>query len=203
MAEQANMICPSCQTFQPKAEICTNCGVVIAKVQKSVYGADTNTDSVSKETSKPPFPKMVMIVLIGIPIIGFILFTGSGGKNADNEVKSKTQQIDPIDQIAVVKPAVAENIQRTKVQSKLHSLKTMLYMYGTEGGMPPSNEQGLQALVKSGYLKKHEITDAWGNIFAYRLEWDKETPWGKEYKIYVHSKGPDGISGNADDVLMP
>ncbi len=70
-------------------------------------------------------------------------------------------------------------------------------------GNPPSNEEGLQPLVDKGYLSQPAITDEWGNIYEYRLEWGKETPWGKKYEIFVHSKGPDGISGNADDIGMP
>ena len=87
--------------------------------------------------------------------------------------------------------------------SQLQNLKTMLYFYTTDGGLPPSNEQGLQQLVDTRHLSQANITDVWGNTLVYRLEWGKETPWGKEYKIFVHSKGPDGISGNADDVMMP
>ena len=78
----------------------------------------------------------------------------------------------------------------------------MLYGHGIEGGEPPSNAEGLQALVDSGYLTQFDITDEWQNTFVYRLEWGKETAWGQEYKIFVHSKGADGISGNADDVAM-
>ena len=79
----------------------------------------------------------------------------------------------------------------------------MLYHYSMEGDHPPTNEEGLQPLVDRRYLSQSDITDEWGNAFVYRLEWGKETPWGKEYKIFVHSNGPDGMSGNSDDVAMP
>ncbi len=211
MAEQTNMICPSCETFQPKAEICNTCGVIIAKAQQAVSGGVQKP--VAQETSKPPIAKFAVILLIAIPVIGFVMFSGTDNVNETGNVtdsassnaseKTKTKKTDPIDQIAAFNPAVAENIRRTNVLSKLHSLKTMLYMFGTEGEEPPSNEEGLQALVDNGFLTQSTITDDWGNIFIYRLEWGKETPWGKEYKIYVHSKGPDGISGNSDDMMMP
>jgi len=207
MAEQPHMICPGCKTFQPKAEICNECGVIVAKVQQRINGAEIKP--AAKESSKLPVPKIVVILLIAIPVIGFIMFSGTDKVNETDSTsssaneKTKTEKKDPIDNIAAFNPAVAEKVRTTKVQSKLHSLKTMLYMYGTEGGEPPGNEEGLQSLVDSGFLAQPDITDDWGNIFVYRLEWGKETPWGKEYKIYVHSKGPDGISGNSDDVMMP
>ena len=150
-----------------------------------------------------------MILLVAIPVIWFVIYSGTDNVNETDSTssraneKTKTEKKDPIDNIAAFNPAVAEKVRTTKVRSKLQSLKTMLYMYGTEGGEPPGNEQGLQSLVDSGYLKQPDITDDWGNIFDYRLEWGKETVWGKEYKIYVHSNGPDGISGNSDDVIMP
>ena len=207
MAEQPHMICPSCNTFQPKAEICNKCGVIIAKVQQRINGAEIKPTA--QESSKPSIPKFVVILLIAIPVIGFVMYSGTdkvneidGTSSSANE-KTKTEKKDPIDKIAAFNPAVAEKVRTTKVRSKLNSLKTMLYMYGTEGGEPPGNEEGLQSLVDSGYLTQPEITDDWGNIFVYRLEWGKETVWGKEYKIYVHSNGPDGISGNSDDVMMP
>jgi len=197
MAEQPHMICPSCNTFQPKAEICNKCGVIIAKVQQKIDGA--SKEPATQESSKPSIPKFVVILLIAIPVIGFVMYSGT---DKVNEIDGASKK-DPIDKIAAFNPAVAEKVRTTKVRSKLNSLKTMLYMYGTEGGEPPGNEEGLQSLVDSGYLTQPEITDDWGNIFVYRLEWGKETVWGKEYKIYVHSNGPDGISGNSDDVMMP
>ena len=211
MAEQLHMICPSCNTFQPKAEICNKCGVIIAKLQQTINGAPKKP--AAQEISKTPIPKFVVILLIAIPVIGFVMYSGTDNVNVTGNTsdstsssaseKTKTKKTDPIDRIAAFNPTVAEKVRATKVQSKLHSLRTMLYMLGTEGGEPPSNEEGLQALADSGFLTQSEITDDWGNILDYRLEWGKETPWGKEYKIYVHSNGPDGISGNSDDVMLP
>jgi hypothetical protein len=149
-----------------------------------------------------------VISLIAIPCIGLIFYLATGSKNEtettnDAKEQQKKSEAKPIDRIAAVNPALANNVQRTQMASQLQNLKTMLYFYTTDGGLPPSNEQGLQQLVDTRYLSKANITDVWGNTLVYRLEWGKETPWGKEYKIFVHSKGPDGISGNADDVMMP
>ena len=208
MASQANMICPSCQIFQPRAVTCNSCGVVVAKVGKPAPSAGPR--STWSETSKTPRINLKVILLIALPVIGFIVFSGS--ENAE-EVDHTTDAVSsdvrdknkakPIDMIAAVNPRAAAHIQRTNVRSKLHALKTMLYHYTVEGDDPPTNDEGLQVLVDRRYLSQSEITDEWGNTFVYRLEWGKETPWGKEYKIFVHSKGPDGMSGNSDDVAMP
>lgn len=46
MSQGKNMICPKCQTFQPKAETCTNCGVVVDKLKPK-------TESVQTVAEKP------------------------------------------------------------------------------------------------------------------------------------------------------
>jgi type II secretion system (T2SS) protein G len=160
---------------------------------------------------KFPVAFIVVALLIVIPILGLVLFSGEDNKDNDSseevsstsEGKPEQTKMSDIDRIAAFNPGMANNIQRQQVLAKLHSLKTMLYMFGTEGDEPPSNEEGLPALVEKGYLKQGDITDEWGNTFEYRLEWGKEDAFWKEYKIFVHSKGPDGISGNADDIGMP
>ncbi|MBI2296798.1 MAG: type II secretion system protein GspG, partial [Betaproteobacteria bacterium] len=209
MAEQANMICPSCRTFQPRAEVCSKCGVVVAKVWDAQRGADRKSSV--PETRKRPWAKVGVIVLIAVPIIGFFIFSGTrsskeaGDKTAartsDEQKKGKT--LKSIDKIAAFNPQMAANVQRIQVLSKLQSLRTRFNIYEVEGGEPPSNEEGLQALVNKGFLRQADITDEWGNTFVYRLEWGKKTPFGQEYKIYVHSKGPDGIDGTSDDVMLP
>lgn len=49
MSQGKNMICPKCQTFQPKAETCTNCGVVVDKLRPK-------TESVRPVAEKPSRP---------------------------------------------------------------------------------------------------------------------------------------------------
>jgi len=154
---------------------------------------------------------ITVALLIVIPILGLVLYSGEDNKDRDtsenassaSEWKPEQKNMSDIDRVAAFNPGVANNIQRQQVLAKLHSLKTMLYMLGTEDDEPPSNEEGLPVLVDKGYLKQNEITDEWGNTFEYRLEWGKEDAFWKEYKIFVHSRGPDGISGNADDIGMP
>jgi hypothetical protein len=208
MASQTNMICPGCQIFQPRAVICNSCGIVVAKVGKPAPNAAPR--STGSETSKTPRVNLNVILLIGLPVIAFIVFSGSeNAEEVDHTTAAVSSDVsdknkpNPTDMIAAVNPAAAARIQRNNVTSKLHALKTMLYQYSMEGDDPPTNDEGLQALVERRYLTQSEITDEWGNTFVYRLEWGKETPWGKEYKIFVHSKGPDGVSGNSDDVAMP
>ena len=62
MADSSNMICPSCQTFQPKAEICSSCGVIISKVQ------DAESNKVQrpteKQASKASAMKIPAIILV-------------------------------------------------------------------------------------------------------------------------------------------
>jgi len=132
MAEQPHMICPRCNTFQPKAEICNKCGVIIAKVQQTINGAEK--PPVAQESSKPPIPKFVVILLVAIPVIWFVIYSGTDNINDPDSTsssaneKTKTEKKDPIDNIAAFNPAVAEKVRTTKVRSKLQSLKTMLYM---------------------------------------------------------------------------
>ena len=150
---------------------------------------------------------------MAIPVIGFIVFSGPNDVQDDDHGTAATSSAvsdnkeaikpSPTDRIAAINPGAAAHIRRTNVISKLHVLRTMMYQYTTEGDDPPTNDEGLQVLVDRGYLSQSDITDEWGNTFVYRLEWGKETAWGKEYKIFVHSKGPDGQSGNSDDIGMP
>lgn len=202
MTESSNMLCPNCGKFQQRAEICNHCGVVIAKVSTTSNDI-TERKTVEKESGNLPLAKIAVIALITITIIGYFVFPGDDTSDevaTSSTIDSNTGEKSQIDRIAAINPEIANNIHRTQVISKLHSLRTMLNMYSVEGNEPPSNEEGLQVLVENGFLTQSAITDEWGNLFAYRLEWGKETPWGKEYKIYVHSKGPDGISGNSDDI---
>ncbi len=207
MTAKANMICPSCQTFQPRAVTCEKCGIVVNKLAKTETPDRKPTVSTISESRGI---NKTLILLIAVPVIGFFAFSGSddagqtaNAKTSDVSDQNKVKQSNPTDRLAVIHPGAVAQIKNTAVRSKLHGLKTMLYQYTMEGAEPPTDEEGLQLLVDRRYLSKSEITDEWGNTFAYRLEWGKETPWGKEYKIFVHSNGPDGISGNYDDIGMP
>ena len=155
---------------------------------------------------------MIIALLIVVPVGGFFLFSGNEANEkvvsegtasvTSSTTKSDMNKKSNVDVIAAYDAGLANKIQRDKVISKLRALKTSLYMYGVDGAEPPSNEEGLQALVDKGFLQQQQIIDEWGNKFVYRLEWGKDDGFWKEYKIYVHSKGPDGISGNGDDISM-
>lgn len=210
MAEQANMICPACRTFQPRADVCSKCGVVVAKVWDAERGVERKSSA--PQTAQRPWPKRIAVIsVIAIPVVGFLIFSGTrSGKQAEDRTAPKTsdqqskgKELKSIDKVAAFNPQLALNVQITNVRAKLHALRTKLNFYLMEADEPPSNEQGLQALVNRGFLRQADITDEWGNTFVYQLEWGKKTPWMQEYKIYVHSKGPDGISGTSDDVMMP
>lgn len=197
MSENSNMICPNCKTFQHRAEVCNKCGVIIAKAS-NVANNVTEKELAKSATGKTLVVKLAVAVLIAASVIGFSLFSGAG---KDTAQKSK-DAMKPIDKVTAYNPAVADNIQRNNVLAKLHKLKTVLNMYLVQEEGPPSNEEGLQLLVNKAYLSQPDITDEWGRVFEYRLEWGEENAFEKKFTIFVNSKGPDGISGNSDDVGM-
>jgi len=216
MVVNSNMICPSCGKFQSRDIICESCGVIIEKAQNQV--------SVEKKEKIRPKAKnkISSIHILGASLLLFILVAAisvfsnkSTNNNEANNIKKtvttdnknskiKVSKKSDIEKIAAFNPEVANRIQQVQVGSKLRLLKTALHINNVEGFEPPSNEQGLQLLVDQGQLTQQEITDEWGNIFNYRLEWGKQSDiLGREYKIFIHSSGPDGISGTEDDIHMP
>lgn len=203
MAATANMICPACQTFQPRAEGCANCGVIIAKRKNPTYALGTQPVA-SSENKKAPAGFYVIALLVIIPVIGFFLFSGdeSADRSVSNNVATATPVTTDSNKKKMSAAGLANKLKRDKVISKLQQLKTSLHMFGVDGAEPPSNEEGLQSLVDKGFLQPQDIIDEWGNEYVYRLEWGKDDGFWKEYKIFVHSNGPDGISGNKDDIRM-
>ena len=208
MIAKANMICPGCQTFQPYAATCNTCGIVTAKVGQPARSA-AQKPTASAPSGGLEFNK-TLILLIAIPVIGYFAFSGSDdagptadAQSSDVSAQDKASKSSPTDRLAAIHPGAAAHMQRNNTKSKLHALKTALYAFSVEGDDPPTNEEGLQVFVDRRYLSESDITDDWGHKFVYRLKWGKETPWGKEYEIRVHSKGPDGVSGNHDDIGMP
>ena len=221
MSTSPNMVCPSCGTFQPRADICSKCGVVIAK--KTGAGKKPTAGPIPKPkpkpgvnpaarpaaktaTSKLPLALIIPAAIIAVIVLGYLVFSG-GDETDDSTIETtapaapaKTGSEAQIDRIAVVKPGVANELQRSQVQSKLHTLRTQMNLYLVENAQPPSNEEGLQSLVEKGVLTAADITDAWGNAYVYKLEWGEETALEKKYTIFMSSKGPDGITGNADDI---
>lgn len=204
--EAANMVCPNCHTFQPRAEACNECGVIIEKV------LNAGKTPVKKPVVADDTPKTNKLWLV--LLLSCVFFYYSKHKNGEEQevapaavtrpkAPSKTPEQEQPTAVAAVNPDIESNTQRDKVMAKLRALKSTLYRLHVEGRMPPGNEEGLQHLVDEGTLTQADITDEWGNTFVYRLEWTQRAGQEKRYSIFVHSRGPDGISGNDDDVTMP
>ena len=212
MSEGQNMVCPGCGAFQPRAEVCIKCGIVIAKkagpIKKPTAGpipkpqAKPPARPAAKPAgSKPPLGLILLAAIIIVPVASYFLFAAKGKPATDTTTGSKPAPAKTeIERIATLKPGVANELQRSQVQSKLHTLRTQLNLYLTEHEQPPSNEEGLQSLVAKGALTEADITDAWGHAYNYRLEWGQESAMEKKYTISLSSNGPDGIPGNADDI---
>lgn len=92
----------------------------------------------------------------------------------------------------VIVPNVTKYLKRAKAEAcklQIKNFQTPLLEYQSTKGSYPSTDEGLEALVKEGLLKKVPI-DPWGNPYHYRYpgETDQE-----EYEIW--SNGPDGKEG--------
>lgn len=201
--EAMNMVCPNCHTFQPRAVACNQCGVIVEKVLNA--DKDPVRKPVVAADDKPKTNKLWAVLLIACLIFYF-------SKDNDEEAnivspnageQPKTSGQEQLDTVEAVNSDVATKLRRDKVITKLQTLKSSLYALNMESRMPPSNEEGLQSLVDQGLLTQADITDEWGNTFVYRIEWGEQTGLERQYSIFVHSRGPDGISGNDDDVIMP
>ena len=81
-----NMLCPKCGKFQPKAEICIECGVVIAKVRSKDSGKTQAKDATSQltedlarmraESTSIDGPKqkfVVPMIVVGAVLVGIAL----------------------------------------------------------------------------------------------------------------------------------
>ncbi len=99
----------------------------------------------------------------------------------------------------------AEDARIAKATADVRALESALAMYRLDNGHYPSTDQGLQALVKKpsgdpaadswrqgGYI--HVLPkDPWGHPYQYLSP-------GQHGEYDIWSKGPDGISGNKDDI---
>lgn len=77
MSDTPNMVCPRCNAFQPKAEICSQCGVIIEKAQNSVSGSKEKTDA--KKTgraSKPAKTPGKIPIAVSVFIVSVIALAG-------------------------------------------------------------------------------------------------------------------------------
>jgi general secretion pathway protein G len=100
----------------------------------------------------------------------------------------------------------AEQARLAKAHADIRTLESALAMYRLDNGHYPSTDQGLQALVKKpvgappandwrkgGYVELLP-KDPWGNAYQYLAP-------GAHGNYDLWSNGPDGISGNADDIV--
>jgi general secretion pathway protein G len=99
----------------------------------------------------------------------------------------------------IIVPNVTKYLKRAKIEAcklQIKNFQTPLLEYQSTKGNYPSTEEGLEALVKEGLLKKVPV-DPWGNPYHYRYPGENDQ---EEYEIW--SNGPDGKEGgegaNAD-----
>jgi len=99
----------------------------------------------------------------------------------------------------IIVPNVTKYLKRAKIEAcklQIINFQTPLLEYQSTKGNYPSTEEGLEALVKEGLLKKVPV-DPWGNPYHYRYPGENDQ---EEYEIW--SNGPDGREGgegaNAD-----
>jgi general secretion pathway protein G len=92
----------------------------------------------------------------------------------------------------IIVPNVTKYLKRAKIEAcklQIKNLQTPLIEYQSTKGNYPSTEEGLDALVKEGLLKKVPV-DPWGNPYHYRYPGENDQ---EEYEIW--SYGPDGKEG--------
>ncbi len=200
MSDQGNMICPACNEFQPKAEECAQCGIVIAKALNAA-APQPRPAKIESDDDGLPIKAIAITAFILIAGGAFLLTGNDQLTDEDQSVAKGTAS--QIEKLAVVRPKAASRILLTRTQATLQTLKTKLYMLSMDWLEPPTNEQGLQHLVSQGHLTTADTTDAWGQGFAYKMEWTNENAFMREYEIVVHSLGPDGLTNTFDDIGMP
>lgn len=78
-----------------------------------------------------------------------------------------------------------------RVEADLSSIETALEMYTLDNFNYPTQQEGLEALVAGGYIKKMSL-DPWGNPYEYRNP-------GERTPVEVYSLGADGEPGGEDE----
>lgn len=106
----------------------------------------------------------------------------------------------------------AQQAQVDLAGTQLHQLEQSLELYKIDNGRYPTNEQGLEALVREpqteprprryspgGYVKARMLSDPWGMTYQYQVPGAHN-----ERSFDLFSFGPDGVAGgeaeNADIV---
>ncbi len=80
--------------------------------------------------------------------------------------------------------------QVQKVRGDITAIETALEMYKLDQFAYPTEQEGLEALVASGIIKKMSL-DPWGNPYQYRNP-------GERAQIDIYSLGADGEPGGED-----
>ena len=107
---------------------------------------------------------------------------------------------------AVVVPRVMDRPEQARVsaaQSNIRAIRSALDMYKLDNHAYPTTDQGLQALAErpgteplptnwNRYMEKVPV-DPWGKPFLYLQP-------GKQAGVDVFSAGPNGRSGDEDDI---
>jgi len=80
--------------------------------------------------------------------------------------------------------------QIQKARGDISAIETALEMYKLDNFNYPTEQEGLEALVASGLVKKMSL-DPWGNPYEYRNP-------GERAQIDIYSLGADGEPGGED-----
>jgi general secretion pathway protein G len=80
--------------------------------------------------------------------------------------------------------------QVQKARGDISAIETALEMYKLDNFNYPTEQEGLDALVASGLIKKMSL-DPWGNPYEYRNP-------GERAQIDIYSLGADGEPGGED-----
>lgn len=94
--------------------------------------------------------------------------------------------------------------KQDEARADLNSISISLDSYRDDLGYYPSSSEGLSALIRNcsnapqwrGPYLQRLPPDPWGNAYQYRLH-----QTAKRAEIVIRSAGPDGLYGNADDVI--
>jgi general secretion pathway protein G len=109
---------------------------------------------------------------------------------------------------SVVVPKFTKRSQQAKeiaAKTEIANLENALDLFEIDTGRYPTNTEGIEALLKEPsntkedwkgpYLKRGVPLDPWDKEYYYR-----QPGQYNEYGYDLHSAGPDGISGNEDDI---
>jgi hypothetical protein len=80
------------------------------------------------------------------------------------------------------------------------NLRNAVYKYYTKKNKENlSTKEAIDKLIASGYIQKEDIIDPWGQEVALVSSVDNSNYY---YDYYIISKGPDGIAGTVDDIIV-